>query len=89
MVAPTAAFTVSGWQFKGEQARWALDYEREHGVPPSFLDCLEYMQELEKKVPDHGRRLSDKQAKVKTAFDRLDAEREPKAGIPIHDEESK
>ena len=43
----------------------------------------------EKKVPDHGRRLSDKQAKVKTASDRLDAEREPKANIPIHDEESK
>ena len=43
----------------------------------------------EKKDPDHGRRLSDKQAKVKTASDRLDAEREPKANIPIHDEESK
>lgn len=89
VVAPTAAFTVSDWQLKGEQARWALDYELEHGVPPSFLDCLEYMQELEKKVSDHGRRLSDKQAKVKTAFDRLDAEREPKANIPIHVEESK
>ena len=43
----------------------------------------------EKKDPDHGKRLSDKQAKVKTASDRLDAEREPKANIPIHDEESK
>lgn len=43
----------------------------------------------EKKDPDHGRRLSDKQAKVKTASDRLDAEREAKADIPIRDEESK
>ena len=43
----------------------------------------------EKKDPDHGRRLSDKQAKVKTASDRLDAEREPKADTPIHDEETK
>ena len=43
----------------------------------------------EKKNPAHGRRLSDKQAKAKTAAGRLDAEREPKAGIPIHDEESK
>lgn len=89
VIAPMASLTVSDWQYKGEQARWALDYEREHGVPPSFLDCLEYMQEQEKKDPDHGRRLSDKQAKVKTASDRLDAEREPKANIPIHDEESK
>ena len=43
----------------------------------------------EKKAPDHGRRLSDKQAKVKAASDRLDDEREPKADIPIRDEESK
>ena len=43
----------------------------------------------EKKNPALGRRLSDKQAKAKTAAGRLDAEREPKAGIPIHDEESK
>ena len=43
----------------------------------------------EKKAPDHSRRLSDKQAKAKTASDRLDAEREPKADIPIRDEESK
>ena len=43
----------------------------------------------EKKDPDHGRRLSDKQAKVKTASDRLDAEREPKVDVPIHDKESK
>lgn len=43
----------------------------------------------EKKPPDHGRRLSDKQIKAKTASNRLDAEREPKADIPIHDEESK
>ena len=43
----------------------------------------------EKKNPAHGRRLSDKQAKAKTAAGHLDAEREPKAGIPIHDEESK
>ena len=43
----------------------------------------------EKKVSDHGRRLSDKQAKAKTASGRLDAEREPKADIPIRDEESK
>ena len=43
----------------------------------------------EKKNPAHGRRLSDKQAKAKTAAGRLDAERESKAGIPIHDEESK
>lgn len=43
----------------------------------------------EKKNPAHGRRLSDKQAKAKTAAGRLDAEWEPKAGIPIHDEESK
>lgn len=41
----------------------------------------------EKKNPAHGRRLSDKQAKAKTAAGRLDAEREPKAGIPIHDVE--
>ena len=87
--APMASFTIPGWQYKGEQARWALAYEREYGVPPSFLDFLEYDKQLEKKVPDHGKRLSDKQANVKTASDRLDAEREPKANIPIHDEESK
>ena len=87
--APMASFTIPDWQYKGEQARWALAYEREHGVPPSFLDFLEYNKQLEKKVSDHGRRLSDKQAKAKTASGRLDAEREPKADAPIRDEKSK
>lgn len=52
------------------------------GVGPQSLILTE------KKVPDHGRRLSDKQVKAKTASDRLDAEREPKVDVPIHDEES-
>ena len=43
----------------------------------------------EKKAPGFGGRLSDKQAKAKTASDRLDTEREPKVDVPIHDEESK
>ena len=53
------------------------------GVGPQSLILTE------KKAPDHSGRLSDKQAKAKTASDRLDAEREPKVDVPIHDEESK
>ena len=53
------------------------------GVGPRSLTLTE------KKAPGFGGRLSDKQAKAKTASDRLDAEREPKADIPIRDEESK
>lgn len=52
------------------------------GVGPESLILTE------KKVPDHGRQLSDKQAKAKTASDRSDAKREPKVDVPIHDEES-
>lgn len=51
--------------------------------------CNTVQHPYREKNPAHGRRLSDKQAKAKTAAGRLDAEREPKAGIPIHDEESK
>ena len=53
------------------------------GVGPQSLILTE------KKAPDHSGRLSDKQAKAKTASDRLDAEREPKVDVPIHDKESK
>lgn len=52
------------------------------GVGPQSLILTE------KKVPDRGRRLSDKQVKAKMISDRLDAMREPKVDVPIHAEES-
>lgn len=53
VTAPMASFTISGWQYKGEQGRWALDYEREHGTPPSYLECMEFANQYEHR--DRGR----------------------------------
>ena len=47
VTAPMASFTISGWQYKGEQARWALDYEREHGHEPSLQDFFEWDNQRE------------------------------------------
>lgn len=47
VTAPMASFTISGWQYKGEQGRWALDYEREHGALPSYLECMEFANQYE------------------------------------------
>lgn len=38
--APGAAFSATGWRRAGESARWALDFERSHGVPPALPDRM-------------------------------------------------
>ena len=38
--APDAALSAAGWRRAGELARWALDFERSHGVPPALPDRM-------------------------------------------------
>lgn len=75
VTAPMASFTISGWQYKGEQGRWALDYEREHGTPPSFLECMEFAKQYERRDrarSDAGESL-DEMLVAKTEESSLDA----------------
>jgi hypothetical protein len=46
--APGAALSLAAWRQAGEASRWALDFERRHGMPPELSD---YMARAMKRVP--------------------------------------
>lgn len=47
--APYAAYTYVEWGEKGEDARWAIGFEKEHGIEPSVQDYFDRMHEKEAK----------------------------------------
>lgn len=39
-ISPSAALTIAGWNQKGDETRWVLDFENKNGFPPQLSDYL-------------------------------------------------
>lgn len=57
--APGAALSATAWRQAGDASRWALDFERGHGVPPTLAD---YMACKSEKPSDASARFHARQA---------------------------